>query len=86
MRSYFQGTAKDGNGKVIAGATVSVFLAGTDTPASIYTTFTGATAVNSVVSATEGTSNAGYFNISLNRTLPPGINLPGVVINSKKEL
>jgi hypothetical protein len=52
MRYIFEGVYRDGNGKVVPSGTVSVYLAGTTTAADIYTTLTGATAVNSVTSST----------------------------------
>ena len=55
MRSYFKGTARNEAGDILASATISVYLAGTITPASIYTTLSGAVAVNSVTSAADGT-------------------------------
>lgn len=55
MRCYYKGVCKDGAGNIIDSATVSVYLYGTTTAASIYTTLAGATAVNSVTSSTDGT-------------------------------
>lgn len=55
MRCYFKGVSRDGAGNIIASATVSVYLYGTTTAASVYTTLAGATAVNSVTSGTDGT-------------------------------
>jgi len=56
MRFLYRGTTRDGNGRVIVSATVSVFLANSSTVASVYTTLTSTTAVNSVTSsATDGT-------------------------------
>ena len=63
-RYKYQGTMKDGNGRVIGTATtsdgsaglISVYLAGTTTPASIYVLSTGGYAVNSVL-----TNEHGYF-------------------------
>jgi len=49
-----QGVARDGAGNVIAGATISVYEAGTTTVANIYATASGGTAVNSVESGTDG--------------------------------
>lgn len=54
MRYQYQGTTKDKQGKVIQNAVISVFLAGTSTPVSIYTTWDGATAVNNVTSDIQG--------------------------------
>jgi len=54
MRTQYYGFAKDGNGKVINEATISVFLAGGTTVASIYAAATGGTAVNSVASGSDG--------------------------------
>jgi len=54
MRNIYQNVCRDGAGKIIASATVSVFLYNTATAASIYTTLAGATAVNSVTSGTDG--------------------------------
>jgi len=45
-----QGTTKDQSGRILPSATVSVYLAGTTTAASVYTSVTSATAVNSVTS------------------------------------
>lgn len=54
MRYQYQGTTKDKQGKVISSATVSLFLAGTTTPAKCYTTWNGTTEVYSVTSDTQG--------------------------------
>ncbi len=54
MRCYYKGVCKDGAGKIIPSATVAVYLYGTTTPASVYTTLAGATAVNSVTSGSNG--------------------------------
>ena len=54
MRWKYAGFSKDGNGKVISGATIKVFLAGTTTAASIYTTVASTTAVNSTTSSADG--------------------------------
>ncbi len=56
MRYLYQGTARDGNGRVITSATITVYLANSSTLASVYTTLAGATPVNSVgSSSTDGT-------------------------------
>jgi len=56
-RYIYQGTAQDGTGRVIGSATVSVYLAGTTTAATIYAANTGAADSDSAVStdATYGT-------------------------------
>ncbi len=54
MRFKYAGTARDGNGRIIASATVSVVLTGTSTVASVYTSKTSTTAVNSVTSESNG--------------------------------
>ncbi|MCK4328800.1 right-handed parallel beta-helix repeat-containing protein [candidate division WOR-3 bacterium] len=62
MRHKFQSTFKDGNGRVVGTATtadgvagtISVYLAGTTTVASVYTASSGGTAVNSVTTDTHG--------------------------------
>ncbi|MFA5340417.1 MAG: hypothetical protein WC332_01445 [Clostridia bacterium] len=54
-RYIYKGTTRDGAGKIIASATISVYLAGTTTAASVYEAYTGGTAVNSVTSGTDGT-------------------------------
>jgi len=54
-RYLLKGTARDGNGKIIASATISVYLAGTTTAASVYEAYSGGTAVNSVTSSSDGT-------------------------------
>jgi len=61
-RYKYQGTFKDGNGRVVGTATtsdgvagtVSVYLAGTTTAASVYAAETGGVAVNSVSTDTHG--------------------------------
>lgn len=55
MRAYFKGTTRDGKGQVIPSATVTIYEAGSTTAASVYTTLTGTTAVNSVTADTDGT-------------------------------
>jgi hypothetical protein len=50
MRCSYQGTTTDQNGRVLPSTTVSVYLAGATTPASIYAASAGGVAVNSVVS------------------------------------
>lgn len=47
-RHVYQNIAKDGNGAIVTGATVSIFLAGTTTVASVYTVASGGSAVNTV--------------------------------------
>jgi len=54
MRFILKGTARDGHGQIISSATVSVYLAGTTTVASVYAASAGGTAVNSVTSGTDG--------------------------------
>ena len=54
MRYQYQGTTKDKQGKVIAAATVSLFLAGTSTPALCYVAESGGAGVYSVTSDTQG--------------------------------
>jgi hypothetical protein len=53
-RYPIQGTWKDGNGKRIESATVSVYLAGTSTAASVYTASSGGSPVNSVTTDSRG--------------------------------
>ena len=60
MRYIYQSYAKDQNGSVITGATVSVYLAGTTTAADVYTAASGGVAVNSVTSSSS-TGTEGYF-------------------------
>lgn len=54
MRFIKQGIVRNGHGDVIADATISVYLAGTTTVASVYAASTGGTAVNSVTSDSAG--------------------------------
>lgn len=54
MRYLLKGTSRDFAGNVIKTATISAFLAGTTTPASIYTAYSGGIAVNTVTSDTNG--------------------------------
>ncbi len=53
-RYKYQDVVRDGNGVIISSATVSVYLAGTTTAASIYTASSGGTAVHSVTSGSDG--------------------------------
>ncbi|MDD5722703.1 MAG: hypothetical protein PHY29_03060 [Syntrophales bacterium] len=64
MRHLFTGTFRDGAGHVVQSGTISVYLAGTTTAASIYTTATGATAVNSVTSDSTNGSFSFYVDNS----------------------
>ncbi len=50
-RHIFQGTFTDGMGRVVLSGTVSVYLAGTTTPASVYVASSGGVAVNSITSS-----------------------------------
>jgi len=50
MRRIYQGVHRDGSGNIIQSGTISVYLTGTSTAASVYTTVASATAVNSVTS------------------------------------
>lgn len=55
-RFAYRGTTRNQEGAVVFSATISVYLAGTTTPASIYTSSSGGTAVNSITSSsTDGT-------------------------------
>ena len=54
MRYIKQGVVRDSWGNIVIGATISVYLAGTTTPASIYAADTGGTAVNSVATDSRG--------------------------------
>ena len=54
MRYLLKGTSRDFAGNVIKTATISAFLAGTTTPASIYTAYSGGIAVNTVTSDNNG--------------------------------
>ena len=55
MRFKHEGVCRDGNGVTIVGATVSVYLSGGSTAASVYTALAGGSAVNSVTSdSTDG--------------------------------
>ena len=66
-RFCFYDTARDGNAKVLCDATISVYLAGTTTVASVYTASSGGTAVNSVTSGSETGSTPGYFIFWIDR-------------------
>lgn len=54
MRYNFKSVARDGAGNIVPSATVSVYLAGTTTAASVYAAYTGGTAVSSVTTGTDG--------------------------------
>ena len=53
-RYIYQDVVRDGDGNVISSATVTVYLAGTTTLASVYTASSGGTAVNSVTTDSSG--------------------------------
>ena len=53
-RYNYQGVARDGMGRVISGATISVYEAGGSTPADVYLASVGGSAVNSVTSGDDG--------------------------------
>lgn len=61
MRYKFYGVASAGNGSVVGAMTVSVFLAGTTTPASIYAASSGGVAVNSVLT-TDTVTDVGRYS------------------------
>ena len=67
VRYPYQGTTKDGGGRVICSASVAVFLTGTSTPASIYAASAGGVAVNSVTSGADTSSAPGYFIFYVDR-------------------
>ena len=54
MRYKYQGVTKNGDGKVLQSATISVYEAGTTTEADVYTASSGGSAVNSVSGDTGG--------------------------------
>src|SRR3990172_11128111 len=54
MRHIFQSHFKDGQGRVISGATVTVYLTNTTTIATIYSSLTGGSPVTSVITAADG--------------------------------
>lgn len=54
MRRKYSATVRDRHGNIVASASISVFLAGTVTPASIYTTLEGTTATSGTVSDEAG--------------------------------
>jgi hypothetical protein len=62
MRCVYSNVARENDGDTINDATVTVYLAGTSTLASIYTTFAGATATNSVT-----TNSSGEFTFYVDR-------------------
>jgi hypothetical protein len=55
MRLKKQDVVRDGNGLILSGAVISVYLSGTTTPASIYVSATSTAVVNSVTSGIDGT-------------------------------
>lgn len=62
MRYFFQGTSKDGTGRVVCDATISIYLAGSTTVASIYTSLTGTSAVNSTTSGSATSPAPGHWS------------------------
>jgi len=62
MRYIYQGHTVDGNGNVIASATISIFLNGTSTAASVYVASAGGSAVNSVTSNSTNGSFSFYVS------------------------
>lgn len=61
-RHIYQGVTRDGNGVVIASATISVYLAGTTTAATIYAAETGGSAITTG-QTTSGTNGAYSFYV-----------------------
>ena len=55
-RYKYQGHLRDGNGRVVSGATISVYDSGTTTAATIYKAASGGTSASSVE-----TSSTGFF-------------------------
>jgi hypothetical protein len=53
-RASYTGVARDGAGNIIGGATISVYLAGTTTAATIYSAYSGGTSTSYVTSGTDG--------------------------------
>lgn len=53
-RYIYQGTFRDGLGRVVSSGTVSVYLENSSTAANVYTAASGGTAVNSVTSSSDG--------------------------------
>ena len=54
MRYLYSGTFRDGAGNIVSSGTAAVYLAGTTTAASVYTTAVIVTSVNSVTSGSDG--------------------------------
>lgn len=54
MRGAKQGVVRDGNGTVVIGATISIYLAGTLTPATAYASLTSLVPISSVTSDSSG--------------------------------
>jgi hypothetical protein len=77
MRYIYQGVARDGQGAIIADATISVYGSGGVVPSTIYTTETIVTSVNSVQSSSTGSflfwvdnseySSTSRFKISISK-------------------
>ncbi len=66
-RYSYYGSTKDGNGRLVCSATVSVYLAGTSTLANVYEAAAGGAAVNSVNSGSATSSTPGYFIFWIDR-------------------
>jgi hypothetical protein len=62
MRCVYSNVARENDGDIINDATITVYLAGSSTLASIYTTFAGTTATNSVT-----TNSSGEFTFYVDR-------------------
>ena len=62
-RYIYQEVLQDGKGNVVSGASITVYLAGTTTKATIYTTFTGGSAdADSVVTTGSDGTYAFYVD------------------------
>ena len=59
MRFFFQAMVRDGYGRAVPAATVTVYLAGTTTPAKIYAASAGGAAIAGAV--VTGDPSTGYF-------------------------
>jgi hypothetical protein len=85
-RYKFQGTWTDGNGRRIDSATVSVYLAGTTTVASVYAAEAGGSPVNSVTTDTSGyysfwIDDGDYTNAQLFKTIMSKANFQSKTID-----
>ena len=79
-RYHFYGRSRDTYGNVVSNVNVSVYLAGTTTPAAIFESRTGGTAISAAPQVT--TDSNGLFDLWVDDTIHPKSTLFDIVVGS----